>query len=617
MNLPEDKNQDESRLRVAAEGQIEKAPQDELRARPAEELLHELRVHQVELEMQNEALREAQIELAQSRNRYADLYEFAPVGYLTLGAHGMIDEINLTGATLLGRERKMLLLRDFKSLVIAEDQPRWIQHFLDVKNGDGDGDGHGRVELALQRGDGAVLQAQLDCARPEGITLGVRPDGFDAPREKSAPGVRIALTDNTERRHVEAARAALEGQLRESQKMEALGTLAGGIAHDINNMLAIILGNVELLRQEVGANPRLLKSMEDIRKAGSRACDLVRQILAFSRRQVTELKRTALAPIVEESVRLLRATLPARLTLAVHCGADVPAVLADPSLIQQVLINLATNAMQSMKSGPGHIDIRLDTVMLDAALADAHPALHAMCAKHPGRAVRLAVSDDGPGMNAAILGRIFEPFFTTKAKGEGTGLGLSVVHGIVQAHEGVIVVDSEPGKGTTFTLYLPAERRLNPCEPEPAASAAATVPAPATVPALILGGGRHILYLDDEDALVILVERMMKRRGFRVSGYTDQGKALDALHADPAGFDLVVTDYNMPGMSGLDVAREVRAIRADLPVALASGFIDEELHAEAEGAGVTELIFKADGMENFCDIAQRLSQAAAEKLKAT
>ena len=256
MNLPEDKNQDESRLRVAAEGQIEKAPQDELRARPAEELLHELRVHQVELEMQNEALREAQIELAQSRNRYADLYEFAPVGYLTLGAHGMIDEINLTGATLLGRERKMLLLRDFKSLVIAEDQPRWIQHFLDVKNGDGDGDGHGRVELALQRGDGAVLQAQLDCARPEGITLGVRPDGFDAPREKSAPGVRIALTDNTERRHAEAARAALEGQLRESQKMEALGTLAGGIAHDINTMLAIILGNVELLRQEVPSTSR-------------------------------------------------------------------------------------------------------------------------------------------------------------------------------------------------------------------------------------------------------------------------------------------------------------------------------------------------------------------------
>jgi CheY-like chemotaxis protein len=334
----------------------------------------------------------------------------------------------------------------------------------------------------------------------------------------------------------------------------------------------------------------------------------VRQILAFSRRQVTELKRTALAPIVEESVHLLRATLPARLALEVHCDAEVPAVLADTTLIQQVLINLATNAMQAMKSGPGRIGIRLDTVMLDAALVDAYPALRAMHEKHPGRTVRLAVSDDGPGMDAATLGRIFEPFFTTKAVNEGTGLGLSVVHGIVQTHEGVITVDSEPGKGTIFTLYLPAERRFELRAPKPETSNATAT--------RDLGGGQRILYLDDDDALVLLVERLLERSGLRVSGYVDQGKALAALRADPAAFDLVVTDYNMPGMSGLDVAREVRAIRADLPVAIASGFIDEELHAQAEGVGVRELIFKATAVEEFCEALARLVQTVGEKSKA-
>ena len=176
-----------------------------------------------------------------------------------------------------------------------------------------------------------------------------------------------------------------------------------------------------------------------------------------------------------------------------------------------------------------------------------------MRAKHPGRTVRLAVSDNGPGMDAATLERIFEPFFTTKAAGEGTGLGLSVVHGIVQAHEGAIVVDSQPGKGATFTLYLPAaEAAAGAPAPEESASAAAA-------PRRRSDSGQHILYLDDDESLVLLVKRLLERRGYRVSGYTDQREALAALRADPAAFDLVVTDYNMPGMSGLDVAREVRA----------------------------------------------------------
>ena len=420
----------------------------------------------------------------------------------------------------------------------------------------------------------------------------------------------FSFTDITERKRAEAAHAELEAQLRESQKMEAIGTLAGGIAHDFNNIIAAILGNAELARQDLRANPLVLESLEEIRKAGARARDLVQQILSFSRRQPTERKRTALAPIVEESVRLLRATLPARLTLDVHCEAEVPAVLADATQIEQVLINLATNAMQAMRGAPGRIGIRLDTVMLDTALADAHPALGAMHARHPGRTPRLAVTDDGPGMDAATLERIFEPFFTTKPVNEGTGLGLAVVHGIVQAHEGAIAVDSAPGKGTTFTLYLPAAGAQ-------AGAPASDQGAAAAAPPLRPGGGRHILYLDDDESLVFLVQRLLERRGYRVSGYIDQGEALAALRADAHLFDLVVSDYNMPGMSGLDVARAVRTIRADLPVAVTSGFIDEALRAQAGAAGVRELIFKASTVDDFCEVVQRLAQRAAETSKSS
>ena len=417
-------------------------------------------------------------------------------------------------------------------------------------------------------------------------------------------GYRGVGKNITERKLAEAAQTSLEAQLRESQKMEAIGTLAGGIAHDFNNLIAAILGNTDLARQDMGANPRALESLDEIRKAGWRARDLVQQILSFSRRQPAARKPIALMPIIEESVRLLRAVLPARLTLTVHNDANVPAVLADATQIEQIMLNLATNSMQAMRGGPGHIDIRLDVITLDAATAGTHPSLKTMRERHAGRVARLAVRDNGQGMDAATLERIFEPFFTTKPVGEGTGLGLSVVLGIVQSHEGAVVVDSEFGKGTTFTIYLPAAdaqaAAVELVAPDPADTAAAPTPAQP------IGTNLHILYIDDDQALVFLVKRLLERRGYRVSGYVNQREALDALRADPEGFSLVLSDYNMPGMSGLEVAREVRAICADLPVAIASGFIDDALRAQADEAGVRELIFKANVVEDFCSAIEGL-----------
>ncbi len=411
--------------------------------------------------------------------------------------------------------------------------------------------------------------------------------------------------DITERIQSEVSRASLEAQLRESQKMQAIGTLAGGIAHDFNNILAAILGNTQLAREDSIGNAAALQSLEEIRKAGTRARDLVKQILSFSRRQPTDRRRIALTHVVEESAQLLRATLPPRIALQVRYGTAAPEVLADATQIQQLIINLATNALQAMSEGAGSISIDLDTIVLDAAQVLAQPQLDALHEAHRGRTVRLSVSDSGPGMDAAMLERIFEPFFTTKAPGEGTGLGLSVVHGIVQGHEGGIVVDSAPGEGTTFCIYLPAAE-------EAAEVVDATVAGKAAegAPALHRDSGQHIFYLDDEEALVLLVKRLLERRGYRVSGYVQQDEALAALRANPLAFDLVLTDYNMPGMSGLDVAREARSIRADLPVAIASGFLDETLRAEAAKVGVRDIIFKAIEIDEFCTAVQAVAASA-------
>ena len=527
--------------------------------------------------------KQAEAARQESEKRYRTLVEWSPESVI-VHRNGKLIYVNpaairLFGATsaqeLLGKSVFDLVHPDFREIALARMR-NVIEH----------GGTTPLIERRYLKLDGTTIDAEVQATS-------IVYDG--------EPAIYVVIRDNTARKLAEVVRDSLEAQLRESQKMEAIGTLAGGIAHDFNNILATVLGNVELARKDARANPLALESLEEIRKAGSRGRDLVEQILSFSRRQLTERRPVALTSIVEESARLLRATLPARLVLDVHCEANVANVLADATQIEQVLLNLATNAMQAMQGAPGRIEIRLDEVMLDAVMAEACPVLQALFEKHPGRTPRIRVSDDGQGMDPATLERIFEPFFTTKPVDEGTGLGLSVVHGIVRTHEGAILVESEPGKGASFTLYLPAAE-------DGGGSTKAGDGAPRPIASPVAGAGKRILYIDDDEALVFLVQRLLERYDFRVSGHTNQRNALDALRKDPAGFDLVVTDYNMPGMSGLDVAREVRAIRADLPVAVASGFIDETLRAKADGSGVRELIFKASTVEDFCAALQRLAQ---------
>ena len=405
----------------------------------------------------------------------------------------------------------------------------------------------------------------------------------------------------------EAARASLEAQLRESQKMETLGTLAGGVAHDFNNILAVILSNVDLARREVGPGHAALESLAAIDKASRRATDLVRQILAFGRRQALQRKPTSLSLVVVESARLLRATLPAKISLSVDCKADTPAVLADATQVLQTLLNLCNNAFQAVQNQgrPGVIEISLTAHSTDGAPYNDGPERRSRGGRtplRPGRYACLTVRDNGSGMDQATRARIFEPFFTTKSVGKGTGLGLSVVHSMVQAHEARIEVKSSPGEGSTFRIYFPAIDELLP---------EVSAPIPDITP--VDGRGKHVLYVDDEEAIVFLVKRMLERQGFRVSAYTAPQEALAAARANPDQFDLVVTDYKMPGLSGLELAHALREIRPDLPVVLASGYITEELRAKAPDAGIRELIYKPNTVEDLCEAVARLVQTAGRK----
>ena len=410
--------------------------------------------------------------------------------------------------------------------------------------------------------------------------------GMVLSRDENGKPLRMigTHTDITEHKQTEAQQRALEVQLRESQKMEAIGTLAGGVAHDFNNLLAAILGNLVLAREDLGEQHPAQESLTEINRAAIRARQLVQQILTFSRRQTQEMVRQPLTPLVEEALGLMRSLLPAGLKLVARLPAAGLPVLADSTQMQQVLMNLCTNAWQAMEGGAGDITVALREVRLDASQGLQLGGLAS------GAYACLSVADNGPGMDEATQQRIFEPFFTTKAPGAGTGLGLAVVHGIVKAHRGVISLHSRPGEGARFDVYLPLA-------PEAALEAPAPPVAPAPTAAPVVQG-KHVIYIDDYEALVFLVGRLLRKQGYRASTFESGEAAVAWLRENPGdAVDLVVTDQNMPGMSGVDVAREARALRPGLRVAIVSGHVNDKLIAEATEAGVSDVMGKQDSMD--------------------
>jgi len=408
---------------------------------------------------------------------------------------------------------------------------------------------------------------------------------FEARIVRSGPDEVVAtVRDITARKSAEAHRERLEQQLRQSQKMEAIGTLAGGIAHDFNNILTAILGYAELLRAQVHGQAGVEERLAEIAKAGARAKDLVSQILTFSRRQEHTRVTMSLGPAIDEALKLLRAAIPTSIEIEARVDPELPPVIADATQVHQVVMNLAANAAAAMAGGPGRLLVRCDAVELDdAAAADA--GLSA------GRFVRLLIEDSGCGMEPEVLDRIFDPFFTTKGPGEGTGLGLSVVHGIVKAHEGAILVDSRVGEGTAFRIYLPALFEQRPSDERPRART-------------IEGQGEHVLFIDDEPALVELLRDQLVILGYRVTAHRSSLAALADFRARPLDFDVVLTDLTMPAMSGADLAEEIFKLRPDLPIVIATGYGHVMTEERAKELGLRPLLYKPFTMANLGDAIQ-------------
>jgi PAS domain S-box-containing protein len=376
--------------------------------------------------------------------------------------------------------------------------------------------------------------------------------------------------DITSRKRAEAERAQLEGQLLQAKKLEAIGTLAGGIAHDFNNILAAILGYGEMAQKAAAEGSAQRRHLDAVVRAGLRAKSLVERILAFSRSGIGERVPVHVQTAVAEALELVAASLPPHVRLVRELEAADAAVLGDPTQIHQVVMNLCANAAQAM-AAPGTLTVALDVVEKGGAMA----ATSALAA---GRYVRLIVRDTGSGIPAGVLERIFDPFFTTREVGVGTGLGLSLVHGIVTDLGGGIDVESAVGEGSSFTVYLPF-------------SAAAAAPVALEEP-IVHGAGEAVLLVDDEEPLVRLGEEMIAGLGYEAVGFTSGAAALRAFRAAPRRFQALLSDESMPEMTGTDLAREMRRLRPDLPIVLMSGFVTSALAARAREIGIQEVLAK-------------------------
>jgi len=378
--------------------------------------------------------------------------------------------------------------------------------------------------------------------------------------------------------------AKLEKQLRQVQKMEAIGALAGGIAHDFNNILAPILGYAELALRKISKDDPFRNNFELIFNSARRATELVKQILTFSRQTEQERRTVQAVPIVKEVLKLLRASLPSTIEIRRKITPEAASskILADPTQIHQIVMNLCANAGYAMRKKGGVLDVSMAVVNLDAGFISQYPSLK------PGPHVRLSISDTGIGMDEKTRQRIFEPYFTTKPQGDGTGMGLAVVYGIVKNHGGAISVYSEPGTGSIFHVFFPAIK----------AKAPPNVNLPPTIPT----GTERILFVDDEQSMVRMGQEMLNQLGYTVSVRYSSIDALEAFRAKPDQFDLIITDQTMPNMTGTDLAGEILKIRSDIPIILCTGFSELIDEKEAKSMGFGGFLMKPILMADMANV---------------
>ncbi len=411
-------------------------------------------------------------------------------------------------------------------------------------------------ELDFKLNDGTVIPTE---------TLGTHVFGEDG----EVIGFLSVSRDITRRRTTEKEKEKLEAKLRQSYKMEAIGTLAGGIAHDFNNILGILSINTDMALEDIPEGNPARKNIERIIQASGRARDLVRQILAYSRRVDQKLIPLMPGALIKESLQLLRSSTPSTVNIVKNVNDDFHSILMDPAQIQQMMMNLFSNALRAMND-KGTLEVTGETVELDKADIAHQKELD------PGLYFKLSVSDTGAGMDQAVQERIFDPFFTTEEPGNGMGMGLSTVMGIVKGHGGMITVVSAPDMGTTFNIFFPVVKLE-----EDQAEAVELLP-----------GNERILLLDDEDMLIEMTSMYLQRQGYQVMEKTSSLAAFETFKSRPDEFDIVVMDQTMPEMNGTELAVEILKIRPDIPIILISGYSKKISRKEVEGLGIREFLYK-------------------------
>lgn len=478
--------------------------------------------------------------------RLREVVESSPSGLLMIDARGTIVLVNREVERLFGYSREELLGASIEKLVphrFRDDHPGFRASFAMDPRARAMGAGR---DLFGLRNDGVEVPVEIGLrpvATPEGLF------------------VISSIVDISARKAAEEERRRLEEQLRQSQKMEAVGRLAGGVAHDFNNILASILGYAELVGEEI-REPAQRTDLEEILRAARRGKEIVERILRFGRRQALELRLVDLMQVLGDAERLLRATLPATIEVSLQ-GPPAPLrILADATSMQQVVVNLAVNAADAMPSG-GRVEILAEATYVRDHVARRHPELR------EGPHALIQVRDSGHGMDAATLARAMEPFFTTKPTGKGTGLGLSIVHGIVRDHGGVLWLESRPDEGTVVRLLVPSPESEDDAEREWS---------PESPPR---GQGERVLVVDDEAALAALGRRRLAALGYRATAVESPLAALELLREGPGAFDLLISDYSMPGLTGLELAAAARALDPGLRILLLTGYTETFSEAEA------------------------------------
>ena len=510
----------------------------------------------------------SELALRESEERYRDLFENAHDLIQIIQPDGRLLYVNRSWRERMGYDRKTIADLTLNDILAAEQVTNFNKIVENVK------------------ASGQLKEIKTIFIAKDGRPVSVEGSATCKFNDNTPASIRFILRDVTEQEN-------LEKQLYQSQRIQAIGTLAGGIAHDFNNILTAIIGYAEFLEQDIPRDTEAWSNLQEVIKAGNRAKELVKQILTFSRQTEQELRPTQVNLLVKEVLKLMRSSLPTTITIRQNIGSEYGSVMADPSQIHQVVMNLCNNAYHAMQEKGGELRVGLypkELTLKDQTTHDAMP---------PGNYLVLEVSDTGHGMDQATMERIFEPYFTTKERGRGTGLGLSLVHGIVKKHHGQITVHSEPGKGATFQVYLP----LIKSQDDPTLSEAVEITPRGT---------ERIMVLDDEVAIAHFEELMLKSLGYRVETFSDSLLCLESFRNAPDSFDLVITDMTMPGMTGAELARHILEIRPGLPIIICTGFSEVINEETAKSIGIRELVMKPMLRNQMAKVIRKVLDSPAE-----